>query len=253
MADEQQVTAVPAVTDTVTTTGEVSSDSAAPGVSGRNGNGQRQATVEDKAFKAGWAKAAERTRREVLGELGLDTDEALASYRAQREAAEATKPEAEKLKTSIKTERAAWETKLRTEAERTKQLERQLKEQAEINLSLVLRGEASEIARAFNAYDPEQVYEYIDARTKPIERDGDTVMMFTDGALTVDLDDAEARQKIADHLAKKRPNYFRVPVPGGAGSLGHGATVMGARATQPKSTAELAQSIVAGLTAFKRS
>lgn len=228
-------------------TGAANSPDAASTGSNGSANGHGGAgDPSDKAFRAGWAKSAERTRREVLGELGLDTEDKLNEFHSWRQGAEASKPEAEKLKASYSAQQRAWETKQRELSQKVSEYEKKLAEQAEINLALILRGESSEIARELNAFNAESVYEFIDRRCKPISSGDGTKMIFTDGDVTVDMDDKDARKKLSEHLVKVRPEYFRTHVTGGAGTGISMRVTPGKDA--PRNSSELAQAIVSKLT-----
>lgn len=176
----------------------------------------KKSTPDSAAFQAGFRRAmdrevpalVEKARREWLAEIGADDDAALDAIKQQLADTQRARPEQEKRERvrakeigDLKTAADGWQKKY--------------EEQFDANRSLVLRSHALSIAQELDAFDPHDLFEFLDER---VEHDDDG-SRFVDGEEKIDLiADPEAWKKIRDHVAKTKPHWLRTRSIGGAGT-----------------------------------
>lgn len=165
----------------------------------------------------------EKTRVEVLRELGLDNDDAMARFRAHREDAEKQRPEIEK-------KEREWKRQYEGVAKERDDLTAQVRTANEAYLSLLMRSYAGDLARSIDAHDSAvpDIETWLDAHTITEGEGEDATLVVTDGDFRIEYDSKEFSKSLAEHLRKTKPHYSRSRIVGGAGTGAAGS------ATGPK-------------------
>lgn len=195
-----------------------------------SGNGKQDKSAET-------AARIERERAvakaELLRELGLDSDDAMAKFRASREEVEKAKPEIER-------KEREWKKQHEVAIKERDDLSAQLKAANEQYLAVLMDSRSSEIARQLDAYDKAlpDIRLWLDAHTVTEGEGDDAELCVKDGDFKVEFDGKDFISSVVDHLRKEKPHFHRSRMVGGAG-VGAGASVS-APNTAPTNLDELA-------------
>ena len=186
---------------------------ATPGATGGNGAQTFDRAEVAARIERERTQVAAQTRTEVLRELGLDSDEALAKHRASREAADKQQPEIERRERE-------WKKQFETLTTERTQLTLQIKAANDAYLAVLIRSHAGEISRSIDAHDGavSDVETWLDGHTVTEGEGEGAALMVSDGDFKVEYDSKDWLQKVGDHLRKTKPHYSRSRVVGGAGT-----------------------------------
>lgn len=186
------------------------------------GNGKTQTTDANHVFATGYGKgreAAEREwkareaklRAEILRDLGMESDADIAAHKEARKKAEESQPEY--VRRARESERKALDA-----TTRLAEMEKARDEWVDRWFTAYRSGIASELAIAANLHAEarDDLDSYLD-RCLTCEKEGEP-LTFRDGEVSVDMDDPKAMEKLAGHVAKRKPLWVKPNMASGGGT-----------------------------------
>ena len=174
---------------------------------------------------------------------GVGTEE-WSRFKSWQTEVESKRPELDRARADL----AKTQRQLAEHTTRERDYQRQIAQQAEANFHLVLSAEAAAIGQAVQLLPEagEDLLAYLDRHTHTAQDGTDSTVVFRDGKVEIDLNDADARKKIGEHLVKVRPHWITSRLAAGGGGAGRPAALIAGKAKPPANVDELAAALARG-------